>query len=89
MLSDFLESCAGFFAWLVLVVGGICMFLYTLKFLFQVLAPYQTVTQCVVEFVDGSVTQATSCAKWRDGTSLECGKGKKYSIYAVKSWECK
>lgn len=89
MIRNLIGGIGEFFAWAVLAVGGACMFLYVLKFLFQVLAPYQTVTHCVVSFIDGSVTQATSCTKWRDDTSLECGNGKKYSIYAIKSWECK
>lgn len=89
MSRDSFERVGTLIVCLILVPGGICAFLYMLKFLFQVLAPYQTITQCRIEFIDGSVTEATSCTKWRDDTSLECGNGKKYSVYAVKSWECK
>lgn len=87
--ASIVANIGAFLIFLIIVVGGICAFLFALKLLFQALSSFQTITQCRIEFIDGSVTEATSCDKYRDDTSLECGNGKKYSVYAVKSWECK
>jgi len=83
------EQFAGFILYAMLLPIGIFGFWYALSFLFQALAIFQTKTDCIVEFIDGSKIKATSCDMWRDSTVLECGNRKSYSVYAVKSWECK
>jgi hypothetical protein len=45
-------------------------------------------TQCTIQFLDNSEIQATSCDAYRDSTALDCSD-KNYSLYNIKSWECK
>lgn len=85
MFMAFVEVCLIF----ILSIGGIGCFIYLLHILFIALAPYAIQTKCVIEFADKSKVEAVSCDTWRNDTYLDCANGKRFSLYGVKSWECK
>jgi hypothetical protein len=46
-------------------------------------------TECVIELSDGSKVEDKSCMWWNRSNTLSCADHKRYSMFAVKSWECK
>jgi hypothetical protein len=78
-----------FLVGVVLVLFGVFGFLYILKFLFTVLSPYQTQTECKIQFTDNSIENAQTCTAWREDSFLSCKGNKRYSFHAIKSWSCK
>jgi hypothetical protein len=71
-----------------LFVVSTLVFLFLLAFIFTSLPKLKPETKCVIEFSDGSKRQASNCDMYRDSTNLDCNEIN-YSMYAVKSWECK
>jgi hypothetical protein len=49
----------------------------------------QTGSDCVIQLSDGSVEKAESCTWWSKSNTISCAGSKRYSLFAVKSWECK
>lgn len=46
-------------------------------------------SKCKIEFVDSSQIEAVGCFAYRDDINLRCDGGKAYSLYGVKSWQCR
>jgi hypothetical protein len=49
----------------------------------------QTGSDCVIHLSDGSKEEAQSCMWWSKSNTISCAGSKRYSLFAVKSWECK
>jgi flagellar biogenesis protein FliO len=68
----------------ILAVLAVVFLLWGLMKLFE-----RSKSDCVVELSDGTVVKTKSCISWSRTNVLSCDNHKKYSLYAVKSWECK
>jgi hypothetical protein len=68
----------------ILAVVAVVLLLFGLGKLFE-----RFKSDCVVELADGTLVDAKSCLVWSKTSVLSCDNHKKYSLYAVKSWECK
>jgi len=68
----------------ILAVVAVVLLLFGLGKLFE-----RFKSDCVVELADGKLVDAKSCIAWSKTNVLSCDNHKKYSLYAVKSWDCK
>jgi|LakMenEpi03Aug12_release.lakeMendotaPanAssembly.Ray.scaffolds.fasta_scaffold447128_4 hypothetical protein len=71
-----------------LFVTSTVVVLFLLAFIFTSVSKLKPETKCIIEFSDGLKRQASNCDIYRDSTNLDCNEIN-YSMYAVKSWECK
>ena len=46
-------------------------------------------TECAIELSNGSKVEAKGCFWWNKSNTISCDNHKNYSVFAVKSWECK
>jgi len=87
-MRELIEDIGSFIAYAILALSMVAILLFVLAFIFQSIKKFAPKQYCVIQFTDGSNAQAVGCDMYRDSTNLECD-GTNYSMYAVKSWECK
>ena len=87
-MRDLFEAIASWAFFALLGAGLAVAILFVLAFIFNQISKTLPDKKCAIEFSNGSKFEAINCSIYRDSTNLDC-KGINYSMYAVKSWECK